>query len=95
MSKTLGSNLKPRKEYFRTPILETLGEYGGKARRPKVLNAPKVLAAAEKLREDYQLKKREDYQQKDWESYCDNMRLKLVGEGLLRADFQQGVWELS
>lgn len=87
MSKTLGSNLKPRKEYFRTPILETLGEYGGSALRPDILTAPKVLAAAEKMREDYQ--------QKIWKPYCDNMRDKLVGEGLLRDDSPRGVWELS
>ena len=95
MSKTLGFNLKPRKEYFRTPILEILAEYGGSALRPDILTDPKVLAAAEKVRKDYQLKKREDYQQKDWKPYCDNMRAKLVKEGLLRADSPDGVWELS
>ena len=87
MSKTLGSNLKPRKEYFRTPILEILAEYGGSARRPDILTAPKVLAAAEKMREDYQ--------QNKWEIYCDKMRYKLVCEGALRADSPRGVWELS
>ncbi len=87
MKKTPVYNPKPRKEYFRTPILETLKERGGRARRPDILNAPLVQAAAAKMREDYR--------QNIWEIYCDNMRDKLVGEGSLRDDSPRGVWELS
>lgn len=95
MRKTLGDNRKWKKEYFRTPILETLRESGGSAQRSDILSTPKVLAAAAKMREDYPECKWEDYQQKDWESYCDNMREKLVREGALRADSRRGEWELS
>ncbi|RKU26408.1 hypothetical protein C6495_17420 [Candidatus Poribacteria bacterium] len=87
MKKTPVYNLKPRKEYFRTPILETLKERGGRARRHDVLNAPLVQAAAAKMREDYR--------QNIWKEYCDNMRAKLVGEGSLRDKSPRGVWELS
>ena len=87
MKKTPVYNLKPRREYFRTPILETLRERGGRARRLDILNAPLVQAAAAKMREDYR--------QNIWEIYCDNMRDKLVGEGSLRDDSPRGVWELS
>ena len=87
MKKTPVYNLKPRKEYFRTPILETLKERGGRARRADILNAPLVQAAAAKIREDCR--------QNTWEAYFDNMRAKLVGEGSLRGDSPRGVWELS
>ena len=87
MKKTPVYNLKPRREYFRTPILETLRERGGRARRLDILNAPLVQAAAAKMREDYR--------QNIWKIYCDNMREKLVQEGSLRDDSPYGVWELS
>lgn len=87
MQKTPVYKLKSRKEYFRTPILETLKECGGRARRADILNAPLVQAAAAKMREDYR--------QNTWEIYCDNMREKLVRKGFLRDDSPYGVWELS
>lgn len=77
-----------RKEYFRDPILETLAAaYNGSATRPEVLNTPVVLEAAERMMKDYG--------QRNWKIYCDNMRERLVTEGLLREDSPYGVWELS
>jgi hypothetical protein len=90
-SRRRGSDSYTLQGAFRRPILEALNRLGGSARMAQVLDD---------LRARMQLKSPGDFESTRsgavlWENRAQRERLKMVKEGLLRADSPHGVWELT
>lgn len=81
----------PQKE-FRTPLLETLRELGGKASVLRVREVMERKMAPRLSEADYKAVSSGD--PRWWNAICWE-RMRLVNEGLLRKDSARGIWELT
>ncbi len=93
LKKELKKELKtPQKEYKR-PILEALVELGGRAKLKDVLDL-----VYEKMKDrftPYDLSLYPVSGQVFWKFNAQQCRFRLVGEGLLKKDSPNGVWEIT
>jgi hypothetical protein len=77
---------------FQDPLLETLFRQGGKAYSREIRETMEQTMAPVLCDADYELVS--NGQPRWWNSTC-SMRNQLIKNGILRADSERGVWELS
>lgn len=85
--------LKTPNQTYRYPILEALGDLGGRASAEEVLRA--VEGKVKPLLNEVDLQKLSSGIDIRWRNAAQWVRWALMKEGFLKADSPRGIWELS
>jgi len=93
-SKPLPKGLKTSHEDFCFPVLEALDRLGGSGNIQDVLRIVEEILSGQLNKYDYQALP-SDSNSVRWKNTASWERYKMVQEGLLAADSQRGVWEIT
>jgi len=94
LSKPLPKGLKTSYEDFCFPILEALDRLGGSGNIQEVLRIVEEILSGQLNKYDYQALP-SDNNSVRWKNTASWERYKMVQEGLLEADSQRGIWEIT